>query len=106
MNKKENKVLIYIYRKLHFVDNLRAKIFIENDILELENIVIDIVDKKTYIDSCKTSIKVSTKPRGEFIRRKIYIKSTTIIFARSDVLLSTKVVNLSVDRNFLFEFFI
>ena len=104
MNKKENKILIYIRRELYLIDNLRTKILIENDILELKNIVINIIDEKAYIDSYKTSIKISIKSRDEFIQRKIYIKFTTIIFARSNVLLSIKVVDLSTNLNFLFEF--
>lgn len=61
MNKNKRKILIYIRRKLYLIDDLRVKILIENDILKLKNIVINIVYKKVYIDSYKTSIKISTK---------------------------------------------
>ena len=76
---------------------------IKNDIIELESIVIDVTSKKIQIDSYKTKIKIFTRSRDEFIRRNIHVKSTTIVSLRSKVILIIKVVNLSINRNFLFK---
>ena len=47
---------------------------IENDILKLEDFIIDVINKKIRINSYKIEIKISTRFRGEFIRRKIHVK--------------------------------
>lgn len=67
----KNKVLIYIRRKLYIVDDLRVKMLIENDIVELKNIVIDVVSKKARINSYKIEIKIVARFREEFVKRKI-----------------------------------
>ena len=67
-------MLIYIRRKLYIIDDLRAKILIENNILELEDFIINVINKKTRIDSYKIEIKISSRFRGEFVRRKIHVK--------------------------------
>ena len=54
------------------MENLRVKILINNDI-------IDVINKKVYINSYKATIRISIRPRGEFVRRKIYIKIATIV---------------------------
>ena len=40
-----NSILIYLYRELYIINNLRTKILIRNNIIRSENIIIDIVNK-------------------------------------------------------------
>ena len=96
-------MLTYLRRELHIVDNLCVKILIKNNIIEPEEIVINVVNKKARINNCSTTINITTRPRGEFIRRKIYIKSSIFMSPHSEIILSIKKINLSNDRNFLFE---
>ena len=96
-------MLIYLYRKLHIIDNLRIKIFIENNIIESKEIIINIVNKKARIDSYSTTINITTRPRGEFIRRKVYIKLFIFVSSHSEIILLIKKINLSNNRNFLFK---
>lgn len=74
-----------------------------NDIIGLKDIIINIVNKIIYVDSYKTIIKVLARLRDEFIRRKVYIKSTTLVSSYSDVILSIKSINLSENCDFLFK---
>lgn len=99
---KGNEVLACIRRELHIVDELRAKMLIGNDIIGLEGIVIDVANKEAYIGSCKTKIKVTAHPRGEFVRRKIHVKSNTTVPPHSDVILPIKPIDLPANRDFLF----
>lgn len=69
---KGQAVLACVRRELHIVDDLRAKMLIGNDIIGPEGIVIDVANKKAYIGSCKTEIKVTARPQGEFVRRNIH----------------------------------
>ena len=54
-------IIVYIYRELYLVDNLRAKILISNNIISLESITINIANTKGYISSYKTDINVDIR---------------------------------------------
>ena len=105
INPRENKVFIYLRRKIYIVDDLRIKMLINNDIIDLESIVINIVNKTTYINNCKIIIKISTRSHNEFIKKKIYIQSTILISPYNNVFFSIKFINFFNDRDFLFELF-
>lgn len=96
-------MLAYIRRELYFVNNLWAKILIRNNIINFKGIILDIINKKIYIDSYKITIKLLARLRDEFIRRKIYVKSITLISLYSEIILLTRSINLSINRDFLFE---
>ena len=96
-------MLIYLRRKLHIVDNLRVKIFIKNNIIGPEGIVIDVANKKARINNCSITIDITARLRGDFIRRKIFVKSSVFVSPHSEIMLSIKEINLSNDRDFLFE---
>ena len=76
---------------------------IENNIIGPEEIIIDIVNKKARINSCSITVNITTRPRGEFIRRKVYIKLSIFVSSHSEIILLIKKINLSNDRDFLFE---
>ena len=96
-------MLIYLRRELHIVDNLRVKILIKNNIIEPKEIVIDVVNKKARIDNYSITINIIARSRGEFIRRKIYIKVSIFVSSHSEIILLIKKINLSNDRDFLFK---
>ena len=91
---------------MHIIDNLRIKMLIENNIFELKDFIIDVTSKKTYINNCKIEIKIFAHSRDEFIKRNIHIKATIMIFSHFNVILIIKIIDLSIDRDFLFESFI
>ena len=49
------------------------------DIINLKDIIIDVINKKAYINNYKAIIKIFIRSREEFVRRKVYIKIATII---------------------------
>ena len=59
-----NKVLTYIRKEIHLVNNLRAKILIGNDIIAPEGFVINITNKKANIKSYNIDIIVNVYSRG------------------------------------------
>ena len=105
MNSQKNKVLVYFRKKIHIVDNFRIKLLINNDIINFENIIVDVINKNAFIKSYKIKIEISARSRDEFIKKKIHIKSITLISSHNNVIFLIKFINLSKNRDFLFEFF-
>ena len=96
-------ILACLYRELHIVNNLRAKMLIGNDIIGPEGIVIDVANKQARIGSCNATAKITPKPRGEYVRRKILAENSALVPPRTEMMLPTKAVNLPPDRDFIFE---
>ena len=102
---EENKdVLACLRRELDLVEDLRAKMLIGNDIIAPEEITVDIANGKAQIGSCKVTINIDARQRGDqFIRRNVHAKSATDIHPRTEMMLPTKSIPLPPDRDFLFE---
>ena len=96
-------MLIYLYRELYIIDNLRIKILIKNNIIKFKEIVINIINKKVRINNYSITINIIARSRDEFIRRKIYIKVSIFVSSHSEIMLLIKKINLSNNRNFLFK---
>ena len=90
-------------RELYIVDNLCVKMLIRNNIIKLEEIVINIINKKVRINNCNIIVNIIARSRGEFIRKKIYIKLFIFVSSYSEIMLSIKEINLFNNRNFLFK---
>ena len=59
---KNNKSIItHFKRKIHFVDNLFIKIFINVNTIILKKIIIDIDKQKIIINNCEITIKFNIK---------------------------------------------
>ncbi len=63
-NKDNNKVIAYICYKVYLINNLKTNFFIDINILELKQIIIDILNRKLRFESykrvaisCKVKIK-------------------------------------------------
>ena len=55
------KVLYYIIYKIYLVNNLKTNIFIRNDIIGLEKIIINISKGKAIIGSYGTTINIISR---------------------------------------------
>ena len=49
--KDDIKVLYLIYKKIHFINNLKIHILLNNDIISFKKIVLNITQNKMYIDN-------------------------------------------------------
>ena len=59
---KNNKfVIIHFKRKIHFVNDLFTKIFIDINTIILKKIIIDVNKQKIIINSCEITIKFNIK---------------------------------------------
>ena len=96
-------MLIYLRRELYIINNLRVKMLIKNNIIRPEEIIINIINKRARINSYSITINIITRSRGEFVRRKVYIKLSIFVPPHSEIILLIKKIDLSNDYNFLFE---
>ena len=104
IDKHGNKVLACVRREIHIVDGLRAKMLIGNDFIGLEGITIDVAREKAYITSCKTSITVTARQCGQFIRRKVHTVSAITISPHSkELVLISRNLSLPEDCDYMFE---
>ena len=103
-DKNGKPVITCIRRELHIVDDLRAKMLIGNDILGPEAITIDVAKKSASIGSCgDCTVEVSCRPRGEYLRKKVFLKESVTVPPHSQIMLATAQIKLPEDRDFLFE---
>lgn len=61
---KGQRMIVCIYCELHIVDNLRANIFIGNNIIGTKGMMINIAKEKAYILGCKVIVPITAKHRG------------------------------------------
>ena len=59
-----NRVKAFITRKTYIIDNFKAKILIEINIIGLKSMNIFIAKKEVYIKSYKTSSPINIKAKG------------------------------------------
>ncbi len=64
--------LIEIHREMHLIENLKANMLIDNDILEFEDIIIDVQKKNVIIQSCENLIiEMKIHQRESFVRKNV-----------------------------------
>ena len=61
MDNDRKEVLVYIKREIYLVDDLRVKIFINNNIISLKGIVINIIKKSVYINNYNVTIGINLR---------------------------------------------
>jgi hypothetical protein len=97
-------VLIKIVREIHIIENLKANMLIENDVLDSEEFVLDVSNKSVYIKSCNIIIELKIRSRETFFRKNVVVESIITISSRQEQRISVN-MSLSEDRDFLFTFF-
>jgi hypothetical protein len=106
-SKDEKFMREMIRREVHLMNNLKINMFIENDILDSEEIFINDVNSKIIIASCQEmiisiEIRILTK---NIINKILHARFTTMISFHFMTLIFIHHSNLSNDRDFLFESF-
>jgi hypothetical protein len=100
---QEKFVREVIRQEVHSVDNLKANMLIDNDILESEDIFIDDVNNKAIIFSCNMIISIEIRIFFKnMITNILHARFITIIFSHSMIIISIYRTSLSSNRDFLF----
>ena len=85
------------------MNNLKANMLIDNDIIDSEQFIIDMKTKQITIESIDASISIEVKSAKTSLQRLIHLKKIVIISSHIEMIISVHNVNLSVSRDFLFE---
>ena len=104
--KNDNSVKTLIRREIHLVNNLKINMFIDNDVIVSESVVLDLVKKQTLIDSCDVIIAFDVRSRVNHAQqRSIHVKKIIVLSSRNQmiILIHHFVDELFVNRDFLFE---
>ena len=92
-NKKQ--ALAKIIRKIYRIDNLKANIFIENNLIDSKKIAINIVNKFSYIDGCNIIVNLEVKTTFTIIYKQVYIKKIVNISSRFEITISIYYISIS-----------
>ena len=104
----KNKIIL-IKKKLYLIDDLRTNIFIENNIIVLEKIVVNPTDSKIIFGKYKNIVILITviNKINEFIRRIIFSIKTVVVLAGAHAVIFIENIkndlNLFENRDLFFE---
>ena len=59
VKKDDIKVLCRIHKKIHFIDNLKVHMLLNNNIIGLKKIVLNVAQNKVYINNCEIIIIIT-----------------------------------------------
>ena len=96
--------IAYIQRKTHIVENLRAKILINSDVIDLKNMIINMSIKKLFIKSCEITfllICTSFKTHVNHITKAQYI---VIISAYNIIAILFKINDIKLSHEWNYSF--
>ena len=103
-NNSDESIKVVIIREVHLIKDLKAKLLIENDILDSEKIDISNSTNSAYIDSCEITIPIVIRAGSKSQSRSIHAIKTFVIPPKSECLMSVHVMISLSERDFLFEF--
>ena len=101
--KNDKSITFVLRRKIYLVNNFKINMFINNNIINAKNLIINSVKKETFIFNINVIIFVKVKSIKSFIRRFVYIRKTIVISSMSEIIVFIHHTSLSKIKNFLFE---
>ena len=105
LGKRNNKdIRAKITREAYLIDDLKIKILLSTDVINLEKINIIILRNKIYIRSYNTTISIDLKPRSRDVIIKLVIANKKITLSPySQIIIPVYYTVLPDDRDFLFK---
>lgn len=90
-------------RKIHIVDDLKANILVEMDVMMPEQIDVLASQSKASINSCQMSVSIEVRTRGgRAVTHPMHVKKSITIASHSQIQILMHHISLS-DRVFFFE---
>ena len=101
-----NRPIEVLFKHMVFVvNNLRARMLIDMNIFDIENIDFVISARINYIGNCNITFELIVTPLSRsFIKQKIKLQAPIFILTRLYMVVSIEQIILSIEDNFLFEF--
>ena len=101
--KNDKSIVSMLRREIHLIDNFKINMFIDNDVLDSENVVINSVKRQIFIINTKITISVNIRSLKTSIQRSIHIRKITVISSQFEIIILIHHVSFSISKNFLFE---
>ena len=103
-DEKEKTTRACLRRKIYIIDDLKANMFIDNDVMKSKNINVSLNKEIAYIENCKIIVLMKIKSFEISIIKSVHLRKITIIFPHLKI--SVKLYHLIIFgfRDFLFEF--
>ena len=101
--KNDKSITLMFRREIHLMNNFKANMFINNNIIEFENIIINSIKKQTFIINIDVIISIKIKLSKNNIQRSIHIRKIIIISSHIEIIMFINDINLSKNKDFLFE---
>ena len=100
--KNESAVFACITKEIHLINDLKAKMLVDNDFLGLEGFIIDIEDKSATIESCEINIALKIQLKGLYIRQTMHAQQALVLQSEKEQFISIN-DDIFEKKDFLFE---
>ncbi len=97
------QVYTFLTFKIHLAEGLRANLLIGNDIISSEGFITDIKKRSVLIGSYGVTVLIDARQKGQFLTRRLLASQDTVVFPRSEAMVSLIPLPLPDDRDFLFH---
>ena len=104
--KNEIFFVTLIRREIYLTNHLKINMLIDNDVIDSKDIVINSINKKTFIRNCDVKMLVEVRTREIYAQQRlIHTKKTITFLSRNQLIIFVHylVDELSLNRDFLFE---
>ena len=104
-NMKNDKLITFVFRReIHLIDNFKINIFINNDVIDVEKIIINSIKRETFIINIDVIVSIKVKSSKISIQRLVHIRKIIIISSLTKIIVFIHHSSLSTNKDFLFEF--
>ena len=102
----DTKIIVHFKKKVHIVDDFRAKLFINNNIFEFESISIHLKRRELIINNYEITTLVFIKTQNDRIKKIIRSHKQVIVSTHAIMTIFVKYKNniLFTNRNYNFSF--
>ena len=83
--KNEKRALAKITREIYLIDNFKTNILIENNLINLEKIVINIINKFAHINNYDVIVNLKAKTTRTIVYERVYIKKIVNVFSKFEI---------------------
>ena len=104
-NMKNDKLITFVFRReIHLIDNFKINMFIDNDVIDVEKIIINSIKKEAFIINIDVIVSIKMKSLKTFIQRSIHIRKIIVISSLTKMTIFIHHSFLSIIKKILFEF--
>ena len=102
--KNDKSITLMFRREIYLINNFKTNMFINNDIINSKNIIINSIKKQTFINNINVIILIKVKLSKNNIQRLIHIRKIIVVLFYIEMIVFINNINLSKNKFFLFEF--